>query len=52
MLENEKEIEIDESTPEYKAGYSAGAIIAYVVAGCGCALLIGMTLKILQWMLF
>lgn len=50
MEEHKKEI--DENTPEYKAGYSAGSIIAYVVAGCGCALLIGMTLKILQWMLF
>lgn len=50
MEEHKKEI--DENTPEYKAGYSAGSLVAYVVAGCGCALVIGVTIKILQWMLF
>lgn len=49
---NEERNDLEDKSPEYKAGYSAGAIIAYVVAGCGCALLIGVTIKILQWMLF
>ena len=50
MKENKKEI--DKESKEYKAGFSAGTFAVYVVVGCGCALLIGITFKILQWMLF
>ena len=53
MVENNSnKKELDKESPEYKFGYSAGPIGAYVVFGCICALIIGVTLKILQWMLF
>lgn len=49
---NEEYKDLEDKSPEYRAGFSVGTAIAYVVASCGCALLIGVTIKILQWMLF
>ena len=49
---NRDDNEIDKYAAERKAGFTAGSLFAYVLAGCMCALVIGATLKILQWMLF
>lgn len=55
-MEENKDIKIPgDGVPVTKAeklGNAVGAILAYTFAGCVCALLIGVTFKLLQWMLF
>jgi hypothetical protein len=44
--------ETEENTFAVKLGRCVGSIMAYTVAGCGVAIIVGITVKILQWMLF
>lgn len=53
-MDEEKVVKVEEENKpwEYKLGYRIGSIAVYVILGCCAALAVGITIKILQWMLF
>lgn len=48
-MREELEKELDDKSPEYKAGYTIGSLLAYTIVGCGIAVIIVIALKIMQW---
>lgn len=44
--------EADKDSWEYRLGRRVGSIAVYVFVGCCTAIVVGVTIKIMQWMLF
>ena len=49
VKDNKDDIDLKDKSPEYRAGFTAGSIFAYVACGCICSVFIVIALKLMQW---
>lgn len=45
----EEKDELKNKSPEYRAGFTAGSVFAYVVCACACAIVIAIAAKLVHW---